>query len=466
MRDIRKIVFDDLQLGKVPPQNIEMEVAVLGAIMIESNAIHDIINDLFPDMFYKDSHKEICVAILEIYNNSSNIDLLTVTDQLRKNDKLEECGGVFYITELTSKISSSAHIKAHLLIIKENWLRRKIIEFSSNNQQSAYESKNDVFSDLDEIQTSYMNLSESLIGADNPEIKNATFQSLRNLEEAKDKNVATGINTGFVDADRVSGGWQKGDLVILAARPAMGKTALMLAFAKHAALYKNVLAFSLEMTKEQFINRLLSSEAKVNYEKFRNARELSKAELIEIAKASEKVSELNLSIYEKGGMSLQEIRSRAIIMKKKQGLDLLMIDYLQLMKMPKADTKNGAIEIITKGLKDLAKELDVPIICLSQLSRAVEARGGDKRPMLSDLRDSGAIEQDADSVIFLYRPEYYDITPMDKHGNQMQEGAAEIIWAKNRHGRDGKIYLIFKGEYVSFYDYMDLSTGETQTANF
>ena len=224
--------------------------------------------------------------------------------------------------------------------------------------------------------------------------------------------------------------------------------------------------FSLEMTKEQLINRLQSAESRVSYEKFRRPKDLTNEEIERITEASVLISDLNLSVYQKGYISIQEIRSRAIMAKRKKGVDLIIIDYLQLMEMPKAPNKNNSIEIITMRLKALAKELDVPIIILSQLNRAVESRGGSKRPQLSDLRDSGSIEQDADSVMFIYRPEYYDIQPTDQNGQPMQEGTTEIIWAKNRHGPTGRVYLIFKGEYIAFYDYSNQETSEVIEPKF
>ena len=459
------VKFDD-QLGKVPPQDIAIEEAVLGAVLIESNIIHEIIHDLFADIFYKNSHSKICQAIIDLYNDASEIDLLTVTDYLRKKEQLEFCGGAYYITELTTKVNSAAHIQAHIIILKEHWLRRSIINTSQINLQKAYENKNDVFEDLDNAMSEMMGLSEQLIGVDDPEIKTATHEAVKKLEKAKKEKTTIGINTGFVDVDRASGGWVKGDLIILAARPGMGKTALMLGFTKYAAYTKNVLMFSLEMTKEQLINRLQSAESRVSYEKFRRPKDLTNEEIERITEASVLISDLNLSVYQKGYISIQEIRSRAIMAKRKKGVDLIIIDYLQLMEMPKAPNKNNSIEIITMRLKALAKELDVPIIILSQLNRAVESRGGSKRPQLSDLRDSGSIEQDADSVMFIYRPEYYDIQPTDQNGQPMQEGTTEIIWAKNRHGPTGRVYLIFEGEYIAFYDYSNIDTGEVIKPEF
>ncbi len=446
-------------LGKVPPQSIDLEEAVLGALLIESNTIHEVIADLFFEMFYKQSHQEIARAILQLYEDSKNIDILTVTEQLRKNETLEIAGGAYYVTELTSKVNSSAHIHSHILIVKEKWLRRELIHISSEYHRRSYEDKNDVFDDLDNVMSDYLQLSERLNGSNELTMKTAALETYRNLEDARIHKRKAGMNTGFVDIDRTTGGWMNGDLILIAARPSMGKTALVLQTAKYVAQSKPVLAFSIEMTRNKFITRMICSVAQVDYEKFKDPRLFTNDEWKKVQQATEYVSSLNLTIDE-GSLSFQQLRAKAIIHKKKHGLGLIVIDYLQLMDMPEAANKNNAVEIITRHLKLIAKELNVPIICLSQLSRAPETRGGSKRPQLSDLRDSGAIEQDADVVAFIYRSEYYDIAPADEHGNPMEEGTTEIIFAKNREGKVGKVYLVFKGEHVSFYDYVDFSTSE------
>lgn len=450
----------NLSLGKVPPQDIPIEEVVLGAMLIETNAIHSIIHELFADVFYKDNHKEICQAIIDLYNDSEKIDLLTVTDHLRKKEKLEFVGGVYYMTELTSKVNSAAHIEKHVLILKEKWLKRELIRTSQENLTRAYDDKNDVFEDLDNLQSSLMGLSENIIGVENPEIKQATYEYFKSLETAKKENKVFGMPTGFLDLDRASGGLVPTDLMIIAARPGMGKTAFILSIIKYISIKEPIGIFSLEMSKEQLLSRLVCAESRVNYEKFRRPKELSKDELLKIQTAASFISDLNLYIYDKGGMGFQELRSRAIMLKKKYGIKALFIDYLQLMKMMTGISTNDAVGLITKSLKSLAKELDIPIILLSQLSRKVEDRGGDKKPQLHDLRDSGNIEQDADIVIFIYRAEYYGFQPTDQHGQNLPEGTTELIFAKHRHGATGLIKMIFKPEYMAFYDFVNPETGE------
>lgn len=448
----------DLGLGKVPPQAIDLEEAVLGAIMIESDCLYEVHQDLFTDLFYKENHKEICQSIFDLYDKSSPIDLLTVTDQLKKNGKLEFIGGIYYITELTSKVNSSANIISHLKVIKEKWLRREIIKKSSKALEEAYHEENDVFDDHSNLLNSLMNLTDKLAGVHDISIKKTLYENIKQLEEAKKGNITFGKRIGFIDLDFILGGWQV-RLYILAARPGMGKTALMLQYAKYLALTEPVLIFSLEMTKSELVLRLQIQESRVSNDKIQQPKNLTEHDINRIIEASGILHDQNIFIDDSPVISWQEIKSKAIIQKKKTGLGAIFIDYIQLMKMPKAGTKNESIEQITAALKRLTKELEVPVIALSQLSRAVEMRGGDKRPQLSDLRDSGAIEQDADVVLFQYRPEYYGLSLPDDH---QEPGTSEIIIAKNRGGRISTVYTIFKGEFYSFYDYPKYNFKETE----
>lgn len=447
-------------LGKVPPQAIDLEEAVLGALILEKDALVNVMHLLIPDFFYKDNHKEIYSAIVDLFNNSEPVDLLTVTNRLRESGRLEFCGGAYYITELTSKVNSAAHIEKHSRIIIEKATKRELIRIATEIHQNSYDDQIDAFEDLDNNMAELMKLSESLIGADDPEIKKATYQVYQELETAKKEGRVLGMRTGFVDVDRASGGFVPTNLIIIAARPGMGKTAFIISIAKYISFTEPVGIFSLEMSKAELISRLICGESRVSYDKFRRPKELTKSEMERIQNAGALVSNLRLYIYDKGNITFQELRSRAIMLKKKYDIKILILDYLQLMQMEKGMNKNDGTGEITKGLKALAKELNIPVVALSQLNRACETRGGDKKPQLADLRDSGNIEQDADTVAFLYRAEYYGFQPTDQRGQPLQEGTTEVIFEKHRHGRPGMIKLIFKGEYMSFYDYSDIETGE------
>ena len=445
-------------LGKVPPQAVDLEEAVLGALILEKDALVNVMHLLKPDFFYKDNHKEIYSSIVDLFNNSEPVDLLTVTNRLRESGKLEFCGGAYYITELTSKVNSAAHIEAHSRIIIEKAIKRELIKIATEIHQNSYDDQVDAFEDLDNNMAELMKLSESLIGADDPEIKKATLSVYWELEKAKKEGRVLGMRTGFVDIDRASGGFVPGNLIIIAARPGMGKTAFIVCIAKYISLTDPVCIFSLEMTKGELISRLICSESRVSYDKFRRPKEITKVEMERIQTASALVSDLKMYIYDKGNITFQELRSRAIMLKKKHNIKMLVLDYLQLMQMEKGMNKNDGTGEITKGLKALSKELNIPIIALSQLNRACETRGGDKKPQLADLRDSGNIEQDADTVAFLYRAEYYGFQPTDQHGQALPEGTTEVIFEKHRHGSPGVIKLIFKGQYMSFYDYSNTQT--------
>ena len=458
----KRLLNNDLaeNLGKIPPQAIDLEEAVLGALILEKDALVNVMHLLKPDFFYKDNHKEIYSSVVDLFNNSEPVDLLTVTNRLRENGKLEFCGGAYYITELTSKVNSAAHIEAHSRIIIEKAIKRELIRIATEIHQNSYDDQIDAFEDMDNNMAELMKLSESLIGTDDPEIKKATFRVYQELEKAKKEGRVLGMRTGFVDIDRASGGFVPGNLIIIAARPGMGKTAFIICIAKYISLTDPVGIFSLEMTKGELISRLICGESRVSYDKFRRPKEITKTELGRIQTATTLVGDLKMYIYDKGNITFQELRSRAIMLKKKFDIKILILDYLQLMQMEKGMNKNDGTGEITKGLKALSKELKIPIVALSQLNRACETRGGDKKPQLADLRDSGNIEQDADTVAFLYRAEYYGFRPTDRDGQPLSEGTTEVIFEKHRHGSPGAIKLIFKGEYMSFYDYSNTETGE------
>jgi replicative DNA helicase len=444
-------------LGKVPPQAVELEEAVLGALMLEKDALTNVIDILKVESFYKESHKVIFQAILDLFTESQPIDLLTVTTQLRKNGALEVAGGAFYITELTSKVASAANIEYHARIITEQSIKRELIRISGEIQKDAFEDTTDVFELLDKMEQSLFEISEKNIRKNYSDMRSIMREAIAELEVRKNqKDGLTGVPSGFTALDRVTSGWQKSDLVIIAARPAMGKTAFVLSVLRNAAVDHNrpVAIFSLEMSSVQLVNRLISAEAELDSEKIKKGT-LADHEWAQLIHKTAKLSKASLFVDDTPALSILELRAKCRKLKAQHDIQLVVIDYLQLMS---GDSKNGGqggnreqeIASISRALKKIAKELSIPVIALSQLSRAVETRGGDKRPQLSDLRESGAIEQDADMVMFLYRPEYYGIT--QDEDNNSTAGVGEVIIAKHRNGSLDNVKLRFIGKYTKFAD--------------
>ena len=443
-------------IGKLPPQAIDLEEAVLGALMLEKDALTAVVDILTPESFYKDSHKVIYQAILDLFNASEPIDLLTVTNQLRKTGQLEIAGGAYFITELTSRVSSAANIEYHARIITEQAMKREMIHIASEIQRDAYEETTDVFELLDKMEQSLFEISENNIRKNYADMRSIMREAINELEGKKgQKDGLTGVPSGFTALDRVTSGWQKSDLVIIAARPAMGKTAFVLSVLRNAAVDHNrpVAIFSLEMSSIQLVNRLISSEAELDSEKIKKGN-LADYEWEQLIHKTSKLSSAPLFVDDTPALSILELRAKCRRLKAQSDIQLIVIDYLQLMS---GDSKGGnggnreqEISSISRALKKIAKELNVPVIALSQLSRAVETRGGDKRPQLSDLRESGAIEQDADIVMFLYRPEYYGITETEE--GQSTAGLGEVIIAKHRNGSLENVKLRFIGKYTKFAD--------------
>ncbi len=443
-------------LGKLPPQAVDLEEAVLGALMLEKDALTTVVDILKPESFYKESHKVIYAAILDLFSDSQPIDLLTVTNQLRKNGQLELAGGAFFITELTSKVSSAANIEFHARIITEQSMKREMISIASEIQKDAYEDTTDVFELLDKMEQSLFEISEKNIRKNYSDMRSIMKEAIMELESKKgQKDGLTGVPSGFTALDRVTSGWQKSDLVIIAARPAMGKTAFVLSVLRNAAVdhSRPVAIFSLEMSSVQLVNRLISSEAELDSEKIKKGN-LADYEWEQLVHKTAKLSKAPLFVDDTPALSILELRAKCRKLKAQHDIQMVVVDYLQLMS---GDSKSGGggnreqeIASISRALKKIAKELSIPVIALSQLSRAVETRGGDKRPQLSDLRESGAIEQDADMVMFLYRPEYYGITE-DEDGNSTM-GVGEVIIAKHRNGSLENVKLRFIGKYTKFTD--------------
>ncbi|MES2732782.1 MAG: replicative DNA helicase [Bacteroidota bacterium] len=446
----------DVGLGKIPPQALDLEEAVLGALMIEKDALTTVVDILKPQSFYKDAHQRIYNAILTLFKNSEPVDLRTVAMQLRKTAELEIAGGAFYITELTSRVNSAANIEYHARIIAQMSIKRDMISAASDILRDAYEDTTDVFQLLDRTEQALFSISESNIRKNYERMGALIQQAIEDLEKrALLKDGLTGVPTGFTSLDRVTSGWQKSDLVIMAARPGMGKTAFVVSAMRNAAVdfQKGVAIFSLEMSSVQLVNRLISAEAELESEKIKKGS-LLRHEWEQLHHKIAKLTEAPIFIDDTPALSILELRAKSRRLKSQHDIQLIIIDYLQLMTGDTSGKMGGnreqEIASISRALKNLAKELDIPVIALSQLSRAVETRGGDKRPQLSDLRESGSIEQDADMVIFLYRPEYYGIT-QDEAGNSIA-GIGEVIIAKHRNGSLETVPLKFIGKYTKFCD--------------
>ncbi len=441
-------------LGKLPPQATDLEEAVLGALMLEKDALTTVIEILSPESFYKDSNKEIYKAITELFDNSEPIDILTVTNQLRKNGKLEFVGGPFVITELTNRVNSAANIEYHARIVAEQAIKRELINIASEIEKEAYEDTTDVFSLLDQVEQKIFNVSESNIRKNYVDMRSLMREAIIELEAKKlHKDGLTGVPTGFSALDRLTSGWQKSDLVIIAARPGMGKTAFIVSALRNAAIdFEHAVAiFSLEMSSVQLVNRLISAEAELESDKIKRGT-LADYEWEQLVHKTAKLSEAPIFIDDTPALSIREFRSKCRRLKAHHDVKLIVVDYLQLMSGDSSKGNQGnreqEIASISRAMKNIAKELNVPVIALSQLSRAVETRGGDKRPQLSDLRESGSIEQDADMVLFLYRPEYYNLS--EDESGQPTQGVGEVIIAKHRNGSLDTVRLRFIGRFTKF----------------
>jgi replicative DNA helicase len=451
-------------LGKLPPQATDLEEAVLGALMLEKDALSSVIDILNPEVFYRDNHKKIFNAIRVLFEKTSPVDILTVTAQLRSQGELEMIGGAYYITELTNRVASAANIEYHSRIIIQKFIQRELIRISTEVINSAYEDTTDVLDLLDKAEKNLFDIAQNNLRRDSRKMDDLLHETLKEIEALKDKKDGlTGVASGFTDLDRMTSGWQKSDLVIIAARPAMGKTAFVLTCARNAAVdfAKPVVVFSLEMSSVQLVNRLISGETEIEQEKIRKGT-LEEWEWQQIHSKIGRLEQAPLIIDDTPALNIFEFRAKCRRLKSQHDIQLIIIDYLQLMQGKSADGKGGGnreqeIGSISRALKSVAKELNVPVIALSQLSRAVESRpGGSKRPMLSDLRESGSIEQDADMVLFLYRPEYYGLD-VDEDNNPTQ-GVGEVIIAKHRNGETGRVRLKFVGKYVKF---QDLDSGDS-----
>ena len=446
----------NLSDGKIPPQAVDLEEAVLGAMLIDEKGVNEIIDILSPEVFYKKSHQLIYESIQRLFRESEPIDLLTVSADLKKNNNFEIIGGDFYLISLSQKVSSSAHIEYHSRIIQQKFIQRKLITISNEIISKSYNESTDVIDLLDEAESKLYDIAQNNIKGSSETAQNLVIQAKNRIEEISKQEGLSGISTGFEKLDRLTSGWQPSDLIIVAARPGMGKTALALSMARNVSVQKKipVAFFSLEMSSVQLITRLISSETGLSSDKLRTGK-LADHEWQQL---NIKVSDLEsapLYIDDSAALTIFELRAKARRLASSHGIKLIIIDYLQLMNLGssnKAGNREQEISTISRNLKALAKELNIPVIALSQLSRAVETRGGTKRPILSDLRESGAIEQDADIVSFLYRPEYYGITEWDDDMKTPSEGQGEFIVAKHRNGALDSIKLKFVANLGKFED--------------
>jgi len=429
--------------GKVPPQAKELEEAVLGAVMLEKSAFDTVVEILKPECFYVEAHQRIFQAMQSLANKSQPIDILTVAEELRSKEELEMVGGAYYVTRLTNAVVSSAHIEAHARIVLQKFIQRELIRISGEILGDAYEDSTDVFDLLDDAESKLFEITNNHLRKNFDTIDSVLVKTIQRIEDLRHKNEdVTGVPSGFAALDKVTYGWQNTDLIILAARPAVGKTAFALNLARNAVMHPSkqtpVALFSLEMSASQLVQRILAAESEIWLEKIARGK-MEEHEMKQLyARGIQKLAQAPLFIDDTPALNIFELRAKCRRLKNKHNIGLIIIDYLQLMSGTN-ENKNGnreqEISNISRNLKALAKELSVPIIALSQLSRAVEQRGakeGSRIPQLSDLRESGAIEQDADMVMFLYRPEYYDINTNAEGENT--KGLTEVKIAKHRNG--------------------------------
>ena len=394
-----------LEKGKLPPQATDLEEVVLGAMMIDKKGVDEVIDILNAEVFYKEAHQHIFEAIHTLFENSEPVDLLTVSAQLKKDAKLDAAGGEFYLVQLTQKVSSSAHIEFHARIILQKYIQRSLIKISNEIIEDSYDETTDVFDLLDNAEAKLYEITQGNIKRSSETAQSLVIQAKKRIEEIANREGLSGIPSGFTKVDKLTSGWQPSDLIIIAARPGMGKTALTLSMARNIAVEHNipVAFFSLEMSSVQLITRLISSETGLSSEKLRTGN-LAKHEWEQLNVKVKGLEKAPLFIDDTPSLSIFDLRAKARRLSSQHGIQLIIVDYLQLMTAvgsQKGGNREQEISTISRNLKALAKELNVPVIALSQLSRAVETRGGSKRPLLSDLRESGAIEQDADIVSFI-----------------------------------------------------------------
>ena len=440
--------------GRIPPQATDLEEVVLGALMLEKDAVNEVIDILNPEVFYLDKHQKIFAAIKDLFGKSEPIDILTVTNELKFRGELELVGGAYYIAKLTNRVVSAANIEYHARILIQKYIQRELIKISSEMIHKSFEDTTDVFDLLDEAEANLFKISENNLRRSYDTMQDLVAQAIKEIENAKTTdNKLRGVPSGYTMLDGITQGWQKSDLIILAARPSMGKTAFALNLARNAAVdfHVPVAFFSLEMSKVQLVTRLISTEASLPADKLRSG-DLAEYEWLQLNTKVTSLTDAPIFIDDTPQLSIFELRAKCRRLKQQHDIQMIFIDYLQLMtaKGEKGLNREQEISTISRSLKSLAKELQIPVLALSQLSRSVEQRPGSKKPILSDLRESGAIEQDADMVLFLYRPEYYK---NEADAEEKPKGYTVVDIAKHRNGKLGEIELRFVGQYARFEEF-------------
>ena len=435
-----------MSAGRIPPQNLDAEQAVLGALLIDKEALPKVVEILHADSFYRDAHKNIYHAVIEQYQKNEPADLVTVSDTLRRMNLLDAAGGIPYLSDLVSATATAAHVSYHAQLVEEKATLRNLITAGSEIVEFAFQEDKGVDEILGDAENTIFNIAQNRNKKSFTPVKDILMPVMDRIEKIyENKGNVMGVPSGFPDLDTMTAGFQNSDLIILAARPSMGKTALALNFAQNVALRSKipVAIFSLEMSKEALVQRILCSEAKIDSSRLRLGQ-IHDHELKRLIKAVSRLSEAAIYIDDTAEMTPIELKAKARRLQLEHGLGMILIDFLQLMHVPRRRSDNRVQEIaeISRALKSIGKELNIPVIALSQLSRAVEQRA-DKRPMLSDLRESGEIEQVADLVMFIHRDDYYD--------NAANAGEADLIIAKQRNGPTGSVQLTFRKEITQFF---------------
>lgn len=431
-------------VNRTLPQSIEAEQSVIGSMIIDRSAIAQAAEGLDEEDFYRDSHKVLFKSIIDMFKKDMAVDLVTVLEHLKASDTLDRAGGVTYVTEITSSVPTTANLASYIQIVQEKSTLRKLIKASTSIIEESYNKQGEVENVLDSAEKRIFDIAEKRTTSDFEPLNQVLERGFIEIERLfNNKGEITGVGSGFIDLDAKTSGFQKGDMVLIAARPSMGKTTFALNIAEHAALRegKSVVIFSLEMSKEQLAYKLLCSEANVDMLKLRTGA-LDDKDWENIARATGPLSKAKIYIDDTAGVSVMEMRSKCRRLKVEYGIDLILIDYLQLMSGSSSESRQQEVSEISRSIKALAKEMECPVIALSQLSRAPEQRA-DHRPMLSDLRESGSIEQDADLVMFLYRDEYYNKETEEKN-------VGECIIAKQRNGPVGTVKLAWLGQFSKF----------------
>lgn len=462
-----ELSFNPFDVGKLPPQAPDLEMAVLGAIMLEKKAINEVSDLLTADSFYVDAHSRIYAACIALNKRGNPIDILTVVNELKSRSELEIVGGAYYVSTLTNRVAGSYNIEYHSRVVQQKYIQREMIRLATETIRDCFEDSCDVLDALDIHEKGLTKISLGISKGKEAQTVADVWHELEKKNTALlKKDGVIGVASGLTEIDKLTGGWQKTDLIVIAARPAMGKTALALCMARNAALdfKKPTLVFSLEMSTSQLVTRLVASETKEYIKNFtRNGIEPSK--FFEHQNTCSKLIDSPLYIDDTPSLTLTELRAKARRMARLHKIELIVIDYIQLMSGEGSKgNRENEISTISRGLKSLAKELNIPIIVLSQLNRQVESRAGDKRPQLSDLRESGAIEQDADIVGFLHRPEYYGINEYE--GGRSTKGVAEFIIKKHRNGDIDTAEIAFINRLTRFEDLPIEANGQVELTDF